>query len=139
MRGEQTAGFDHSHNRALGVASASAEELAVALRQTKRIARPTATDGNGVHMRVESETGAVAVVEPADDIRAAIRKGTNLCREADGLELGVKESSGLRLPAGRVLRVDGDEPLEETNEASDVGRGREFRKAHCTFPLAATS
>jgi hypothetical protein len=54
-------------------------------------------------------------------------------------ELRREESGGLDLPPWRVLRVDGDEPLEEARKASDIGRGREGRKAHCTFPLAATS
>ena len=90
-------------------------------------------------MRVESETGSGAIVDPPDDIGAAVCNGTNLSGEADGLELGRKEGGGLRLPSRRVLRVDGDEPLKQASEPSDIGRGREGRKAHCTFPLAATS
>ena len=90
-------------------------------------------------MRVESETRAGAVVDSPDDICAAVREGTNLGRKADGLELGRKKRGGLRLPSRRVLRVDGDEPFKQASEASDIGRGLEFRKAHCTFPLAATS
>ena len=124
---------------ALGVAGASAEELAVALGQTKRIARPAAADRHGVHMRVEGEAGAVAVVDAADDIGAALGEGTHLGREADGLEFGREQRRGLGLASGRVLRVDGDEPFEQARKASDVGRGRRLDKAHCTFPLAATS
>ena len=90
-------------------------------------------------MRVESETGAGAVVDSPDDICAAVRNGTNLSGETDGFELGRKKRGGLRLASRWVLRVDGDEPLEEAREASDIGREAQFRKAHCTFPLAATS
>ena len=67
------------------------------------------------------------------------RNRANLSGEADGLELGREQGGGLDLPSGRVLRVDGDEPLKQASEPSDIGRGREVRKAHCTFPLAATS
>jgi hypothetical protein len=77
-------------------------------------------------MRVEGETGAIAAADSADDICAAIPKGANLCNEADGLELGRKERGGLRFSAGRVLRVDGDEPLKEVRQASDVGRKQLF-------------
>ena len=77
-RGEEPASLSHGRDRTLGVASASAEKLAVPLRQAKRIAGPAAADWDRVHMRVEGETGAVAIVDSADDIRAAIREGTNL-------------------------------------------------------------
>ena len=137
LRREQTARLGHGHDRPLGVASAPAEQLAVALRQTKRIAGPAAADRNGVHMRVEGETGAVAIVDSPDDIGAAVRDGANLSGEADGFELSREQCGGLRLASRRVLRVDGDEPLEQADEPSDIGRGRESR--HCTFPLAATS
>ena len=90
-------------------------------------------------MRVEGETGAVAVVDLSDDIGAAVREGANLRGEADGSELGGKQRGGLRLPSRRILRVDGDEPFKEAGEASDIGRRRSLRKGHCTFPLAATS
>jgi hypothetical protein len=90
-------------------------------------------------MRIESEAGAGAVVDSSDNIGPAIREGANLCNEANGLELGCKKRGGLRLPSRRILRVDADEPRKEVHEASDVGRGLEFRKTHCTFPLAATS
>ena len=85
-------------------------------------------------MRVERETGAVAVVDAADDIRAAVRNRANLGREADGLELGREERGGLDLPSRRVLRVDGDEPLEQAREPSDIGRGREGRRGSLHFP-----
>ena len=139
MRREETAGLGHGHDRPLRVTSASAEKLAVALRQTKRIAGPASADRNGVHMRVESETGSVAIVDSPDDIGAAVRDRANLGGKADGLELGREKRGGLDLPSRRVLRVDGDEPFKKAGEASDIGRGREGRKAHCTFPLAATS
>ena len=139
LRREQTTGLGHGHDRPLRVASASAEQLAVALRQTKRIAGPAAADRNGVHMRVERETRAVAIVDSTDNIGAAVRDGANLSGEADGFELSREERGGLRLASRRVLRVDGDEPLEKACEPRDIGRGREGRKAHCTFPLAATS
>ena len=90
-------------------------------------------------MRVEGETGSVAVVDPPDDIGAAVRNRANLRGEADGFELGREEGGGLDLPSRRVLRVDRDEPFKQASEPSDIGRGREGRKAHCTFPLAATS
>jgi hypothetical protein len=90
-------------------------------------------------MRVESETRAGAIIDTPDDICAAVGNGTNLCGEADGLELGREEGGGLDLPSRRVLRVDGDEPLKEAGKPSDIRRWREIRKAHCTFPLAATS
>ena len=64
---------------------------------------------------------------------------TNLRGEADRLELGGKQRGGLGLASRRVLRVDGDEPLEQMSKARGVGRGLEFSKAHCTLPLAATS
>jgi hypothetical protein len=73
-------------------------------------------------MRVEGETRSVAVVDSPHDIGAAVRHGTNLSGEADGFELGRKEGGGLDLPSWRVLRIDGDEPLEEASEASDIGR-----------------
>jgi hypothetical protein len=90
-------------------------------------------------MRVEGETRAGAIIDPPDDICAAVSNGTNLCHEPDGLELGREEGGGLGLPSWRVLRVDGDESLKEASKPSDIGLGREIRKAHCTFPLAATS
>jgi hypothetical protein len=90
-------------------------------------------------MRVESETRAGAIVDPPDDICATVCYGTDLSGEADGFELGRKQRGRLDLPSWRVLRVDGDESLKEAGEPSDIGRGREPRKAHCTFPLAATS
>ena len=90
-------------------------------------------------MRVEGETGSVAIVDPPNDIAAAVSNWANLSREAVGLELGRKQGGGLDLPSGRVLRIDGDEPLKKASKPSDIGRGRELRKAHCTFPLAATS
>ena len=121
LQREETAGLGHGHDRSLGVTSASAEQLAVALRQTKRIAGPAAADRNGVHMRVESETGSLAIVDSSDDIGAAVRNGTNLRGEADGLELGRKQGGGLDLPSRRVLRVDRDEPLKQASEPSDVG------------------
>ncbi len=138
LRGEETTGLGHGHNRALGVAGSAPEQLAVALDQTKRIACPTAANRNGVDVRVERETGAVAIVNPADDIRAAIRDKMNFRSEADGLEVGREERSGLLLPSGRVLSVDGDKLLEQAGEARHV-RGRSLYRAHCTFPLAATS
>jgi hypothetical protein len=90
-------------------------------------------------MRVESETGPVAIVDPPDDIGAAVSNRANLSSEADSLELGRKQGGGLDLASRRVLRVDRDEPFKQASEACDIGRGREGRKAHCTFPLAATS
>jgi hypothetical protein len=90
-------------------------------------------------MRVESETGSGAIIDAANDIRAPIRHGTNLSGEAGSREVGCEKRGGLDLPSGRVLRVDCDEPLKEASEASDVRSGREGRKAHCTFPLAATT
>ncbi len=136
---EEPPGLGHGHDWSLRVTSASAEQLAVALRQTKRIAGPAVADRNGVHVRVECETGAVAVVDAADDIGAAVCNRSNFGGEADRFEFGREESGGLDLPPWRVLRVDGDEPLKQARKASDIGRGREGRKAHCTFPLAATS
>ncbi len=90
-------------------------------------------------MRVESETGSLAVVDSTDHICAAIREGANLRGEADGSEFGRKQRGGLRLPSWGILRVDGDEPFKEAGEASDIGRRRSLRKGHCTFPLAETS
>ena len=139
LRREETAGLGHGHDRSLGVTSASAEQLAVALRQAKRIAGPAAPNRNRIHMRVESETGSLAIVDPPHDIGAAVRNRANLGREAHGLKLGRQKRGGLDLPPWRVLRIDGDEPLEEAREPSDIGRGRGVRKIHCTFPLAATS
>ena len=88
---------------------------------------------------MKAKQGPLAVVDTPDDIGAAVSNRTNLRGEADGLELGRKQGGGLDLPSRRVLRVDRDEPFKQASEASDVGRGREGRKAHCTFPLAATS
>ena len=142
LQREEPPGFGHGHDRALGVTSASTEQLAVALRQTKRIAGPAAANRNGVHMRVEGETGSLAIVDPSNDIGAAVSNRANFGDEADRFEFGGEESGGLNLPSRRVLRVDLDEPLKQPSEPSDVGRGREGRKAHkahCTFPLAATS
>ena len=90
-------------------------------------------------MRVEGETGSGAVVDSPHDIGAAISNRANLDREADGLELGRQQGGGLDLPSRRVLRVDRDELLKQASQASDVGRRGERSKAHCTFPLAATS
>jgi hypothetical protein len=73
-------------------------------------------------MRVESETGSGAVVDSPDNIGAAFCNGANFSGEADGFELRRKEGGGLDLPSWRVLRIDGDEPLEEASEASDIGR-----------------
>ena len=73
-------------------------------------------------MRVEGETRSGAVVDPPDDIGAAVCKRANLRGEADGLEFGREEGGGLDLPSRWVLRVDRDEPLEEAREASDIGR-----------------
>ena len=69
-------------------------------------------------MRVEGETGSVAVVDTPDDIGAAVRNGTNLRGEDDGFELGRKKRGGVRLASRWVLRADGNEPLK----ASDIGR-----------------
>jgi hypothetical protein len=90
-------------------------------------------------MRVEGETRARAIIDTPDDICAAVGDGANLSGEADGPELGRHEGGGLDLPAWRVLRVDGDESLKEASKPSHIGRRREIRKAHRTFPLAATS
>jgi hypothetical protein len=139
LRREEPPCLGHGDDRSFGVTSAAAEQLAVALREMKRIAAPAAADRNGVHMRVEGETGSVAVVDTPDDIGAAVRNGTNLRREADRFELGREESGGLDLPPWRVLRVDRHEPFKQASEASDVGCGGRLRKVHCTFPLAATS
>ena len=49
-------------------------------------------------MRVEGETGSGAVVDPPDDIGAAVCKRANLSGEADGLEFGREEGGGLDLP-----------------------------------------
>jgi hypothetical protein len=134
-----TAGLDHRHNRSLRITSASSEELAVALRQTKRIAGPTAADRNGVYMRVECETRACAIIDLRNDIRSTVCHGTNLRGEAESVELGREERGGLSLPPWRILCVDGDEPLKEASKPSDIGCRREIGKGHCTFPLAATS
>ena len=85
-------------------------------------------------MRVESETGAGAVVDSPDDICAAVRQGTNLRREADGFELGREKRGGLRLPSRRILRVDGDEPFKQASEASDIGRGLRASQGSLHFP-----
>ena len=90
-------------------------------------------------MRVEGETGPLAVVDPTNDIGAAVSNRANLSREADGFELGRKQGGGVDLPSGRVLRIDRDEPFKQAREPRDIGHGGEGRKAHCTFPLAATS
>jgi hypothetical protein len=87
----------------------------------------------------EGETGSGAVVDSPDDIGAAVCNGANLRGEADGFELGREEGGSLDLPSRRVLRVDGDGPLKEAGESSDIGRMRSLSKVHCTFPLAATS
>ena len=73
-------------------------------------------------MRVEGETGSVAIVDSPDDIGAAVSNRANLGSEADGLELGRKQGGGLDLPSRRVLRVDGDEALKKASEPSDIGR-----------------
>ena len=78
-------------------------------------------------------------MDPTNDIGAAVSNRSHFGNEADRFELGREESGGLDLPPWRVLRVDGDEPFKKAGEASDIGRGREGCKAHCTFPLAATS
>ena len=87
LQREEPPGLGHGDDRSFGVTSASAEQLAIPLRQTKRIAGPAAADRNGVHMRVEGETGSLAIVDTPDDIGAAVRNGTNLRGEADRFEL----------------------------------------------------
>ena len=82
-------------------------------------------------MRVEGETRSGAVVDPPDDIGAAVCKRANLRGEADGFELRRKEGGGLDLPSRWVLRVDRDEPLEEAQSA-------ERHRAHPS-PVQATS
>ena len=85
-------------------------------------------------MRVEGKAGAGAVVEPRDDIRAALRERPDLCDEAEAVELGSEQRRGFGLAARRILGVDGDETFEQADEATDIGL-----RAHSTFPRAATS
>ena len=57
------------------------------------IAGPAAANGNRVHMRVESETRASAVVDPPENIGAAVRQRAYLCGETHGFESDARNAA----------------------------------------------
>ncbi len=84
-------------------------------------------------MRIESKTGAGAVVEPRDDVRSAFRDGPDLGGEANVSQLAGQQRRRFGFPPWRILGVDRHKPLEQTNDAADIW------PHHCTFPRADTS
>src|SRR6516165_1241630 len=65
---EHVHGFDHRHQRALGVASAASVEIAAAFAKLERIAGPPFSRRYDVDMRAERKDWPSAVVQPGHHI-----------------------------------------------------------------------
>ena len=111
-RDQNAHGLQHGDQRAFGIATAAAEELAASLAQAERIGGPAVAGGHHIDMGVEGEGWAGPVLEHGNDIGAPGQDIDGLGTAAHGGQLGNDQARGFRLAARRVLGVDGNEAVE---------------------------
>ncbi len=122
---------------ALHVESAAAPDHSVAQLARERRHRPFGrVREHDVRVAEEEERGAVPTRDPRDEIRTLRRPRDQLALDAVGGEVVAQELRRRGLVAGRVRRVDADQPLEEVGDL--FAQCRLCCRAHRRSPTTRT-
>ena len=122
---------------ALHVESAAAPDHSVAQLARERRHRPLGRVGeHDVRVAEEEERRAVPARDPRDEIRTLRRPRDQLALDAVGGEVVAQELRRRGLVAGRIRRVDADQPLEEVGDL--FAQRRLCRRAHRRSPTTRT-
>ncbi len=121
LRREHPHCLQHRRERPLAVAGAAPVEPSVGFLQHEGIGRPSLPHWHHVHVGIEGEHRARAVLEPRDNIDALQLVLLQRDFEALGHQQTAQELRRGGLPARRVLGVDRDKVRQFVLHARDVG------------------